>query len=396
MIKLKSFLFKLAGLLCLLLLFDSTPALSQQTSDVHTVQQGETLFSIARDFNITVGDLRRWNNLENDDLRPGQTIRITPPVADNQITHTVRQGETLFSISRSYGVTIAEIQQWNELRSNSLELGRELTIFLPDDERIDNEGGEALQQLTGQGEVAEPEERQSIVRVADISPANTYYTVRSGDTLFKIAGDHGMTIQELRTLNNLEGDMLRIGQQLIVRETESSAPNVADNAEESTPQGRFVQYRLQRGESGRDLMSKFQMSERELRALNPGTDIDELSSGQRVTVLLPPNRTYENPYRRGASLQDLGSVPVFSYRESDIASPTTSGELYNPEQLTAAHSNMSLGNVIYIENPRNGRGLYVKINDRHSGEGLKLSARAFDMLGLRTIDSPVVTIYLEN
>ena len=368
------------------------PAHSQQIPDVHIVQQGETLFSIARDYTITVGELRQWNNLDSDNLRPGQTIRISAPDAKNQITHTVEQGETLFSISRRYGVTIAEIQQWNDLRTNNLDLGSELIIYLPDP----GNSSEPLEtpNLPGNREI--PEERESIVRSADAGPANTYYTVRSGDTLYKIAGDHGMTIGELRNLNNLEGDMLRIGQQLIVRETESSAPSVAENADESTPQGRFVQYRLDRGESGSDLAQKFSMSEQELSALNPGVDFEDISSGQLVTVLLPPSRVFENPYKKGASLQDLGSVPTFRYSDSEAASPTTSGELYNPDQLTAAHANMSLGNVVYLENPENGQGVFVKINDRHSGEGLKLSRKAFAMLGLSTGGSQTVTIYLDN
>ncbi|MDX1591956.1 MAG: LysM peptidoglycan-binding domain-containing protein, partial [Balneolaceae bacterium] len=321
---------KPALILCLILGFMSVPAFSQQTNDIHIVQQGESLFSIAREYGITVGDLRSWNNLETDNLQPGQTIRIAPPIAENQISHTVAQGETLFSISRQYGVTIAEIQQWNDLRSNNLDLGTELTIFLPEDE---SQGQEMETPLL-------PEERESIVRSADSSPANTYYTVRSGDTLFKIAGDHGMTIGELRNLNNLEGDLLRIGQQLIVRETESSAPSVAENAEESTPQGRYVQYRVQRGEDSSDLLQQFQMSMQELASLNPGVNLNNLSSGQRVTVLLPPSRSFANPYKKGASLQDLGSVPVFSYGAGETATPTTSGELYNPAQLTAAHANM--------------------------------------------------------
>ncbi|PWN08209.1 LysM peptidoglycan-binding domain-containing protein [Rhodohalobacter mucosus] len=395
MMNVKAFLFNIRPTMALLVILMATiaiPAHSQQTTEVHVVQQGETLFSIARDYNITVGELRQWNGLESDNLRPGQSIRISPPPAENQITHTVDQGETLFSISRKYGVTIAEIQQWNDLRTNNLDLGSELVIYLP-------EPGNAEEPLVtpdpaNGGQI--PEQRESIVRSADSGTANTYYTVRSGDTLYKIAGDHGMTIGELRNLNNLEGDMLRIGQQLIVRETESSAPSVAENPDESTPQGRFVQYRMERGESSGDLLQKFNMSEQELSALNPGVELEELASGQLVTVLLPPNRTFANPYKKGASLQDLGRVPVFRYSDNETASPTTSGELYNPDQLTAAHANMSLGNVIYLENPENGRGVFVKINDRHSGEGLKLSGKAYTMLGLSAGNGQSVTIYLDN
>jgi LysM repeat protein len=372
------------GLLCF---YPSGDVYSQQQTEYHTVQPGETLFSIARDFNLTVGDLRRWNDLDSDNLSAGQTLRIAPPRQQNQITHEVQPGETLFAISRKYRVTIAEIQQWNNLQSTNLELGRELTIFLP-------ENGEQIQPVPPPVQV--PEERRSIVRVGEQPVTNTYYTVRSGDTLYRIASEHDMTIADLRELNDLEGDMLRIGQQLIVRETRSSAPSVAETAESSTPQGKFVQYRVESGESVNDIKRKFQMSERELLALNPGLDLSSVSSGQRLTVLLPPTRTFSNPYRRGATLEDLGSVRALRYGENDVASPTTSGELYNPDMLTAAHANMALGNVIFVENPGNGKGVFVRINDRISGEGLKLSHKAFEMLGFSSLDRAQVTIYLDN
>jgi rare lipoprotein A (peptidoglycan hydrolase) len=57
---------------------------------------------------------------------------------------------------------------------------------------------------------------------------------------------------------------------------------------------------------------------------------------------------------------------------------------------------MALGNVIFIENPSNGKGIFVRVNDRHSGEGLKLSHKAFNMLDFSSIEQPVVTIYLDN
>jgi LysM repeat protein len=378
---------------CTLTFIPSDYAAAQQQSEYHTVQPGETLFSIARDFNLTVGDLRRWNDLDSDNLSAGQTLRIAPPRQQNQITHQVQPGETLFAISRRYQVTIAELQQWNNLRDTNLELGRELTIFLP-------ENGDAERTRPPIANVeppaAEPEERTPIVRVGEMPAGNTFYNVRSGDTLYRIASEHSMTVAELRELNNLDSDMLRVGQRLTVREVRASAPSVAESAESSTPQGRFVQYRVESGESLSSILRKFQMSERELRSLNPGADLSSISSGQRLTVLLPPTRSFSNPYRRGATLEDLGSVRVLRYSESDVASPTTSGELYNPDMLTAAHANMALGNVVYIENPDTGKGVFVRINDRISGEGLKLSHKAFDMLGFRSIDRAQVTIYLDN
>ncbi|MEX0823826.1 MAG: LysM peptidoglycan-binding domain-containing protein [Balneolaceae bacterium] len=363
----------------------SETVLAQHTSETHTVQQGETLFSISRVHDITVGDLRQWNDLVNDNLQPGMELRITPPETSNQVTHVVEEGETLFAISREYNVTIPEIQQWNNLDNLNIALGQELVLFPQD----------APEEMSPPPADFQDTERESIVRQSDTAASNTYYIVKSGDSLYRISNQHNMTIDELRRLNNLESDIINVGQRLTVRDVRS-APSVAENAEDSTPQGRFVLYTMRSGENAQSLMEKFLMSEEELETLNPGLSLGNFTSGQRVTVLLPPQRTLENPYKKGSNLQDLGNVPVFRYSDDDIAKPNTSGELYNPDQLTAAHSNIALGNIIYIENPASGRGVYVRVNDRHSNNGLKVSHKAYEMLNITSTEQARVQIYLDE
>lgn len=361
---------------------------SQSNSDTHTVQSGDTLFSISRQYDVTVAELREWNDLENDGLRIGMELRVSPPAETDAITHTVGPQETLFAISRTYGVTIAEIQQWNNLETTALSVGQELLIYAENGDQTAD-----LPEVDRRPQTEQQTQRESIV--TPTLSASTYYTVQSGDYLNRIASEHGMTTDELRQLNNLEDDMIRVGQRLVVRETQST-PVVDEDFEESTPQGRFVNYRLESGESTDAILERFSMTREELEALNPGTDIGSLSSGQRITVLLPTSRTFKNPYRHRAGLRDLGDVSVSRYDESDIASSTTSGELYNPDQLTAAHSNMALGSIVYVENPENGRGVYVKINDRFSGNGIKLSSRAFETLKFASESQASATIYQED
>jgi len=367
--------------------FTFETALAQEADRTHTVQAGETLFSISREYDVTVGDIRRWNELDSDNLSQGQQLYIAPPPEDDTIVHVVESGETMFAISRKYGVTIPEIQSWNSLEGTSLNTGQRLRIFTTDEERADSE----LSDLSR----ADTEPRESIVRERDGERGTAYYTVRSGDTLTRIAREHNMTVSQLQDLNNMEGDALSVGQRLTVRDRQT-APSIAEDAEESTPQGKFVNYRMASGESISDLINKFKMSEDELQALNPDIELASLSSGQRVTVLLPPSRDFDNPYRKGASLENLGEVPVSRYSDNDKAEPTTSGELYNPDYLTAGHANMPLGNVVYIENPANNRGIYVRINDRTSGNGIKLSHKAYQMLGFSSIDQANVIVYLDQ
>jgi LysM repeat protein len=364
---------------------------AQETQQEHTVQQGETLFSISQQYGVTVGELKEWNNLQSNDLTLGQVLIVAPHSSQNsdRIIHEVQAGEALFGISRQYNVTIAEIQEWNNLESTNLEAGTELVIYPQSEPRQSQPSIDDLEQM-------DQEERTSIVeRYSESSAESTSYTVKSGDTLYEIARQHDMTVTELRQINNLQDDMLRVGQRITVKKIQS-APSIAEGGEDSTPQGKFATYRVQGNENTRTVLSKFNMTRREFEALNPGMNADNISPGQQITVLLPPTRNFDNPYLPDANLEDLGTVSVMSYSETEKATPTTSGELYNPEQLSAAHSNMALGNIIFIENPSNGRGIFVRVNDRIPGEGLKLSNKAFDMLEFSSIEDPVVTIYLDN
>lgn len=357
--------------------------LAQASVKEHTVQQGETLSSISREYDVSVDDLLRWNQLSSNQVSAGQVIKLQLPEPDeseNRQTHTVEPGETLYSISRTYKVSIAEIQQWNSIDGTNLETGQQLVLY---------PGNTQTEQLPPSTQ------RESIVQVSENDPGNAYYTVRSGDTLSKIAREHDMSLSELRQLNDLSNERLNVGQRITVRQKHST-PSVADNSETSTPQGKFVNYQVKDGEDGEVILSKFEMNETELKALNPGLSIDNITEGQRLTILLPPNRTFPNPYSKGSNLEDLGSVPVFSYSESDIAGSTTSGELYNPIQLTAAHPNMALGNIVYVENPATAQGIYVRINDRHSNQGLKVSHKAFEMLGFSSRETGQVRIYLDQ
>lgn len=342
---------------------------AQAQSKTHTVQKGETLFSIAEKYGINIQQIKKWNNLDGNSISVGQSLTIKPDAKKDAIVHTVEPQETLFSIAKQYNVRIAEIKAWNELSNNSLDVGQQLKVYPSEDDN---------------------KEEQSVV-VDKKTQQNSYYVVKSGDSLYKIAQEHGMTINELKTLNDLSSNTIRIGQRLTVR-SNTVPPSVARTTE-SSPQGKFLIYEVSGGSiSLQNLLKKFKMTKQEFQALNPTVEETNFHSGRKLTVLAPPNRKYENPYLSDANLQDLGETAVSRYGNSEAAKPTTSGELYNPNSLTAAHSNISLGSVIFIKNPENQKGIYVRINDRNSGNGLKLSLAAWQTLDFKS-SSPKVTIY---
>jgi LysM repeat protein len=115
---------------------------------IHRVGQKETLYSIAKQYGVTVEDLKNWNNLSNAGLKMGQELLIKDKNADvrtvetkqpetklpenkAQNRHTVAKGETMYSIARSYGVTVSQLKDWNSLTSNDLQLGQEIIVAAP-------------------------------------------------------------------------------------------------------------------------------------------------------------------------------------------------------------------------------------------------------------------------
>jgi LysM repeat protein len=108
---------------------------------VHKVAAKETLFSIARQYNVSVDDLKAWNNLKETSLNLGQEIVIRKKaIAETVVettspssakTHTVAPKETLFSIARLYGMTVTKLKEWNALEGNELKIGQVLTVAEP-------------------------------------------------------------------------------------------------------------------------------------------------------------------------------------------------------------------------------------------------------------------------
>lgn len=94
----------------------------------HTVRPGETLYTIAVMYNVSAGELIEKNNLKNNTVRTGQTLIIKKEVATNYLYHTVKAGESIYAISKLYGVSIADIRRINNLFSDKLEPGTRLII----------------------------------------------------------------------------------------------------------------------------------------------------------------------------------------------------------------------------------------------------------------------------
>lgn len=126
----------------------TVPAMKSATA-MHVVAAKETLYSIARQYSLSVDQLKQWNNLTTDELKLGQSLIVIQPKYQSAATpitktpsevpaiksasamHTVAAKETLYSISRQYNISVAQLKQWNNLTSDELKLDQQLMVVQP-------------------------------------------------------------------------------------------------------------------------------------------------------------------------------------------------------------------------------------------------------------------------
>lgn len=147
-------------------------------SGTHVVRRGESLWSISRRHKVSMQDLRTWNQLAGDTIRPGQKLKVgvqmlttrqRAPVgtdANGRTTHTVRSGESLWTIARTHQITVSDLKQWNGLQQDTIRPGQSLFVS------------------------NEPASEDS-------------YTVVRGDTLYSIARRFGIAADEIARRNNM-------------------------------------------------------------------------------------------------------------------------------------------------------------------------------------------------
>lgn len=171
-----------------------------QTFVIHRVDEKETLFAISRRYGTSVDAILQHNATAGSGLEIGQILKVpytrkpSARPADG-IVHTVASKETLYSIARTYQVSMDDLKRWNDLTDASLAIGQQLVIKK-------SAAVTVRAPQPAQAETPQP-----------VSKGGTH-TVQSGQTLFSIAREHNVSIEQLREWNRLDGNELKIGQTL--------------------------------------------------------------------------------------------------------------------------------------------------------------------------------------
>lgn len=208
----------LAGTLATAVLFGVGQKKSEAEGAVYTVKKGDTLYSLSKKFDISIEMLQEVNSLPTDMIKAGQKLQVPLETAENEAgSYIVQRGDTLYALAKKYNVTVKDLKKENQLSSETIFAGQKLAV--PTHFYNKSEGT---------------------------------YTVNPGDTLWNISKRFNTSLEDLKAANNLKEDMVLIDQKLIIpgeiETMEATVAGAADNfTVEFTQDGKAIALKVAYG-----------------------------------------------------------------------------------------------------------------------------------------------------
>ena len=274
--------------------------------NIYIVQRGDTLFSIATKFNITVDALKEANNLTSNALIVGKQLFIPnqsnitgeDEEEDMYLNYKVVSGDSLYSIARKYETTVDILKDINNIQNDTLSIGQ--IIKIP---------------------------------TSTTSSETNYnnYMVVKGDSLYSIANKFNTTVNEIKDLNNLTSNTLSIGQILKIPNLEG-----ANQQEEN-----YSTYIVKAGDSLYKIATLYQTSVNAIKDLNNLTS-NTLSIGQTLKIPVTNNQTTTKTYQTYTVVSGDSLYRIASRFNTNVQ------EIKNLNNLTT--NNLSIGQILKIPN----------------------------------------------
>lgn len=294
---------------------------------IHQIDEKETLYAISRRYGVPITAILEHNPTADGGLAVGQLLKVPYTAKAKPATlsggdkfHKVAAKETLFSISRLYDVSVDEIKTWNNLKDNALSLGQELIIKKKSAALTNNTTLPAPQSIKGA------------------------HTVAAKETLYSIARQYNITVQQLREWNSLTADEVKIGQTLFVTQPMYQKPEEIKTQPEVKPEVKETPVTVTKPE----VKTQPEVKETTIRISEGVTGTDEVKEGGLAELIegTDGNRKY-----------------------------------------LALHRTAKVGTILKVRNELNNREVFVRVAGplpnigANSNVVLKISKSAYDRLG---------------
>jgi LysM repeat protein len=315
---------------------------------IHKVDEKETLFAISRRYHTPVDEILKYNASAGSGLEIGQVLKVpyNPPAKrpTGGLVHVVAPKETLYSISRLYQVSVDDLKQWNHLADNALTIGQELVV-----------------KRSPTAPVRPPQEEPSANR--PMISRNGVHTVQPKETLFSIARQYQVSVDDLKTWNHLGGSELSIGQTIYVSSPEKTG--VAARTEESTVKP--VTPPVQREKEPQKNVQTPAVNEPVTRNPNPQQKTEP--TGQS-----PESIRISESLKTGDEIVEGGLAELIEGTEGN-------------RKYLALHRTAPMGTILKVRNEMNNREVFVRVMGKLPDTALtnkliiKISKSAYDRLG---------------
>lgn len=208
-------------------------ATTNQSSFIdYKVQSGDSLWSISNKFNVSIDEIKYANKLTSDIIYVDQNLKI---VSNN--VYVVKSGDTLYKLSKTYNTTVDKIKKDNNLTTDNIYIGQNLMI---NQETIDT----------------------------------TKYIVKKGDTLWKISQTFNVSVDSLKSINNLSSNTIYEGQTIYLK----------GNVESKQSSITYETHKVQAGETAWSISIDYGIPMQELLDTNNLTENSQLSIGQELRI----------------------------------------------------------------------------------------------------------------
>lgn len=300
-----------------------------QIPDTYTVKAGDSLWGISQTYSTTVNNLKQINNLSSNVIYVGQVLKLkqqsnstsnqTSQLTSTADTYAVQSGDTLWGIANKHDITVNNLKQFNGLTSDTIYVGQVLKL---------------KQQSTTQQESSQPSQSNS----------SDFYTVKAGDSLWKIAIGNDLTVNHLKQMNNLTTNTIYVGQQLRIKEGQTNSQLSESNSQNKQSDQNAGTYTVKAGDTLWSIANGHDTTVSALKQNNHLTS-DTIYVGQ---VLSLSQSTLKNAYSQSNTSAQSSSLNGETYT---VKAGDTLWSIANANDMTVTQlkqKNDLKNNTIYI------------------------------------------------